>query len=418
MKTTKRSAARVGWALCGAMAVALTGCQTYVVEPPPREVYVPPQVQQPPPVVYVEPPSQPPVVVIRTENDFYEPLGAYGQWVVVAGYGRCWRPARVETGWRPYANGYWQRTDAGWYWVSDEPWAWATYHYGRWDFQAQFGWIWVPQTQWAPAWVAWREGGGYVGWAPLRPSARIGVSIGAEVHESAYASRAFVFVEHRRMLEPVRPTTVIVNNTTIINQTVNITKVTVVNKTVINEGPRVEVIERESGRKIQAVPVREFRRREEATVAGRQRNLPTAPGKQVQSPVRTTPPPTQAVQPRNAQVVAPPAAPVTPPPRPGVEKPARDEKKRDLGAERKAATPPPVSAPKPEVKRETNPSAKIQTAPPVEKRVGNPHMSPKEKARAAEKNKLMKKQKPEREQKQKNEVQETPPSTGPAHQPQ
>ena len=87
----------------------------------------------------------------------------------------------------------------------------------------------------------------------------IGVNIRVGDYEPAFASRAFVFVEHRRMLEPVRPKTVVVNNTTIINQTVNITNVKVVNRTVINEGPRPEEIERESGRKVQAVPVHQFR---------------------------------------------------------------------------------------------------------------------------------------------------------------
>jgi hypothetical protein len=198
-------------------------------------------------------PAPAPVVVIQSENDFYEPLATHGRWVVVGNYGRSWIPAGVPAGWRPYANGYWQRTDAGWYWMSDEPWGWATYHYGRWDWHAQHGWIWVPHTQWAPAWVSWREGGGYVGWAPLRPSVTMGVSITTVHYEPAFATRAYVFVEHRRMLEPVRHKTVIVNNTTIINKTVNITNVKVVDQTVINEGPRPENIERASGRKVQAV---------------------------------------------------------------------------------------------------------------------------------------------------------------------
>ena len=270
MKAIKRSVARAGLAVCSVLAVAATGCRTHVVHEHTRTVHVPvppppvvkvPAVPAPPPTlgVVVTPPEPSPVVVIQSENDFYEPLAAYGRWMVIGSYGRCWIPARVEAGWRPYANGYWQRTDAGWYWASDEPWGWATYHYGRWDFHAEFGWIWVPQTQWAPAWVAWREGGGYVGWAPLRPSVTIGVNIRVGDYEPAFASRAFVFVEHRRMLEPVRPKTVVVNNTTIINQTVNITNVKVVNRTVINEGPRPEEIERESGRKVQAVPVHQFR---------------------------------------------------------------------------------------------------------------------------------------------------------------
>ena len=66
-------------------------------------------------------------------------------------------------------------TDQGWAWVSDEPWGWATYHYGRWANIDGFGWIWVPGYRWAPAWVSWRYGGGYCGWAPLPPGTFIGV---------------------------------------------------------------------------------------------------------------------------------------------------------------------------------------------------------------------------------------------------
>jgi hypothetical protein len=36
----------------------------------------------------------------------------------------------------------------------------------------------VPGYQWAPAWVSWRYGGGYCGWAPLPPSTFVGVEIG------------------------------------------------------------------------------------------------------------------------------------------------------------------------------------------------------------------------------------------------
>ena len=84
------------------------------------------------------------------------------------------------------------------------------------------------------------------------------------------APRAFVFVEPRRFLEPVRPTTV-VNNTTIINKTANITNIKVVNNTVINEGPRTQVIEQASGRTLQPLPVHELRRKQEAGVVARQR---------------------------------------------------------------------------------------------------------------------------------------------------
>ena len=152
VKRTNRLADKVEWVFCTVLLGALTGCTGYVDHPRSREVYIqPPPAYVSPPVAYVQPPpvyEQPPAVQveasvgvsIRTEDDFYEPLSPYGRWEVVGSYGRCWIPGRVEANWRPYSNGYWQRTDAGWYWASDEPWAWATYHYGRWDLSAQFGW--------------------------------------------------------------------------------------------------------------------------------------------------------------------------------------------------------------------------------------------------------------------------------------
>jgi hypothetical protein len=268
MNRTKRLAGKIGLVLCGALLNL--ECTTY---------------GQPSVSVGVSVPL--PAVEIRAESDFYEPLAPHGEWVVVGSYGRCWRPARVEAGWRPYCNGYWQRSEAGWYWVSDEPWAWATYHYGRWDYTDQYGWYWVPQTQWAPAWVSWHSGGGYVGWAPLLPSVRISASGFVGFNVSLISPRAFVFVEQRRFLDPIRPTTVVVNNTTIINKTVNITNTKIVNNTVINEGPATTVIEKASGRKVQAIQVRELRRKEEAPVVARQRTVAANSDKQVPAAVRS-----------------------------------------------------------------------------------------------------------------------------------
>jgi hypothetical protein len=205
-----------------------------------------------------------PTVEIRAESDFYEPLTPYGRWEVVGSYGRCWIPGRVEADWRPYSEGYWQCTDDGWYWVSDEPWAWATYHYGRWNFTDQYGWYWVPQTQWAPAWVSWHSGGGYIGWAPLYPPGVVVIS-----------PRAYVFVEERHFMEPVRRSTVVVNNNTIIN------------KTVIHEAPATAAIEKASGRKIQTVPVQELRHKTEAAVITKQRKTTSASGKTAQPPVHS-----------------------------------------------------------------------------------------------------------------------------------
>ena len=271
MHLTKRFGGKLGIALCGAL-LGYTTCGQDSVSV---------GVSVPLPAVEVVLPS----VEIVAESDFYEPLAPHGEWVVIGSYGRCWRPGRVEAGWRPYCSGYWQRTDAGWYWFSDEPWAWATYHYGRWDFTDEYGWYWVPQTQWAPAWVSWHSGGGYVGWAPLQPFVRISVSGYVGFNESRIPPRAFVFVEQRRFLDPVRPATVVVNNTTIIKQTTTILNSKMVNNTVINEGPATAVIEKASGRKVEAVPVRELRHKQEAAVAGKPRIPAPAGGKKIQPPI-------------------------------------------------------------------------------------------------------------------------------------
>ena len=104
-------------------------------------------------------------------NFFYDNLADQGNWIDVADYGYCFQPnvAVNDSTWRPYADGYWAYTDAGWTWVSYEDFGWATYHYGRWTNLADYGWVWVPGYEWGPAWVSWRTGGDYVGWAPLPP---------------------------------------------------------------------------------------------------------------------------------------------------------------------------------------------------------------------------------------------------------
>src|SRR3954467_13666072 len=112
---------------------------------------------------------------------FYNNLGSEGSWVEVGDYGYCWQPnvAVSNHDWRPYADGYWAYTDVGWTWVSYEDFGWATYHYGRWMRLRGRGWVWMPGRDWGPAWVSWRTGGDYVGWAPLPPR-RPGVDIYAE----------------------------------------------------------------------------------------------------------------------------------------------------------------------------------------------------------------------------------------------
>src|SRR5690349_5894571 len=115
---------------------------------------------------------------------FYDSLSPYGQWINNASYGYVWRPTHISTGWRPYMNGRWQYTNAGWGFDSYEPWGWATFHYGRWMFDPYYGWVWVPGTVWSPAWVDFQIGDGWIGWAALPP----GVSVGASFGYGGYAS--------------------------------------------------------------------------------------------------------------------------------------------------------------------------------------------------------------------------------------
>jgi hypothetical protein len=97
---------------------------------------------------------------------FARPLASLGEWLRLGDGRAVWRPAAVGDGWRPYVDGSWSWTEDGWYWVSAEPWAWATYHFGRWRHDDRLGWTWIPGHEWAPAWVVWRRGAAAIGWAP------------------------------------------------------------------------------------------------------------------------------------------------------------------------------------------------------------------------------------------------------------
>jgi hypothetical protein len=183
---------------------------------------------------------------------FYDELSPYGQWVYDGEYGNVWVPD-AEPGFRPYGtNGHWVMTENGNMWVSDVPWGWACYHYGRWTFNPYYGWIWVPGHEWAPAWVTWRSGGGYYGWAPMGPGVSIGMSYD-------YPENYWVFVEPTYLYSPSvytyyepRHTGRYIRRTTIINDTYvdNGTHAT------YYYGPRRETIERETHQPVQVYNVR------------------------------------------------------------------------------------------------------------------------------------------------------------------
>lgn len=149
-----------------------------------------------------------PTLVLAYEQDvadvrvFYEPLAPYGTWFTLEGYGQVWRPRHVHAEWRPYTDGRWLYTEYGWTWVSDWPWGWAPFHYGRWYSHSVYGWVWIPGTVWAPAWVAWRYAPGWAGWAPLPPEAVWTPGIGLSVaHIEVIQPTSYCFVETHRLLD-------------------------------------------------------------------------------------------------------------------------------------------------------------------------------------------------------------------------
>jgi hypothetical protein len=108
---------------------------------------------------------------------FRPALDPYGSWVSDPKYGTVWVPHREAVGadFAPYVSrGHWALTaDDDWIWVSDYPFGWAVFHYGRWVWIGGRGWAWVPGRTYANAWVVWRvpsAGYAYVGWAPMPPS--------------------------------------------------------------------------------------------------------------------------------------------------------------------------------------------------------------------------------------------------------
>src|SRR5947209_2817005 len=162
---------------------------------------------------------------------FYDNLSG-GNWIDVEGYGYGWQPdlAVNDQNWRPYADGYWAYTDDGWTWVSYEDFGWATYHY--------VGWAPLPPR--GPGVV-------YEG-RPIGPQVDIEFDIGPEYYN---------FCEVRYIGEPVLRSYIAprVQNVTYINNTVNVTNISVQNNVVYNYGPNYEVLSAHSNRPIQRLSI-------------------------------------------------------------------------------------------------------------------------------------------------------------------
>jgi hypothetical protein len=192
-------------------------------------------------------------------QNFYDDLSPYGSWIDYPQYGYVWNP-NVGADFRPYSTmGHWEYSDEyDWIWVSDYDWGWAPFHYGRWFYDPVYGWLWVPGYDWSPAWVAWRSGGDFYGWAPLSPGISIGFSIGGYAPPVDY----WCFAPRRYITSPRiydycvsrRMNFTIVNNTTIIN---NYNFYGGRGRNVFVNGPRRDEVERYTHDRIRSVVFRD-----------------------------------------------------------------------------------------------------------------------------------------------------------------
>jgi len=195
---------------------------------------------------------------------FYNNLDG-GNWYETPDYGYVWQPsAATSTSWRPYSDGYWAYTDVGWTWVSYEDHGWATCHYGRWTRISNRGWCWVPGTDWGGAWVSWRTGGDYVGWAPLPPVRGEMVYDGRPITgyvdvDYDIGPAYYNFIDVRYIGEPVLRSHIYDynQNITYINSTVNVTNITYNDNRVYNYGPDYAVMSKYSVKPIQKLQIQQ-----------------------------------------------------------------------------------------------------------------------------------------------------------------
>ncbi|HVJ90363.1 MAG TPA: DUF6600 domain-containing protein, partial [Labilithrix sp.] len=121
---------------------------------------------------------------------FFDVLAPYGTWLEDPRLGFVWIPSNDKLGPQPFVpygtHGRWthrelaavtgsgERPSHEYVWVSDLPWGWVTFHYGRWAFAGDRGWAWIAGRRYSGAWVDWRVPHGataaVVGWGPTPPA--------------------------------------------------------------------------------------------------------------------------------------------------------------------------------------------------------------------------------------------------------
>jgi hypothetical protein len=156
----------------------------------------------------------------------------------------------------PYTNGQWVHSDAGWYFKAPTPAEEIVSHFGRWVQSETEDWLWVPGRVWAPAWVDWKQNDNYVSWAPLPPSSFISSQ---SMNNSLIDDSKYVVVERKYFLEPAvykyyvsSPGNV---NKVLVSELARTGGITILNNTITNQGPDVNVIQNIYGRVIEQVKI-------------------------------------------------------------------------------------------------------------------------------------------------------------------
>jgi hypothetical protein len=200
-------------------------------------------------------------------QSFYDELSPYGTWIQDPQYGYVWRPDVEQDDFRPYySNGRWAMTEYGNTWVSNYDWGWAPFHYGRWVYNRYRQWIWIPDTVWGPAWVSWRSGGGYYGWAPMGPSINININFGIPDNWWVFIPQRNIYYDSFPRYYSRRNVTII-HNTTIINNTYER------NRRTYYTGPRVDDVRRATRGDVQIYNVNRTSRSGRTELRGNDLNI-------------------------------------------------------------------------------------------------------------------------------------------------
>lgn len=205
---------------------------------------------------------------IAVSSEFRLALEPYGEFRSHPRWGVVWIPADVGPDWRPYTVGHWVYSDEfGWYWISDDSeaqWGWITFHYGRWVHDRQVGWMWIPGSQWGPAFVDWRRGHDYIGWAPMPPDELIVEMRDDPIYWGFVPAREILAPRLASVIFPVRESEVFIRQTVIENRAVFVRE----RNFAVNPGISPAIVAAAVGRPVRTFQVRPVVLAGTANIAG------------------------------------------------------------------------------------------------------------------------------------------------------